>query len=256
MVARAVRVDHLPGRALILAVVATMLAAASAHARDMTGKVGVGAGIAAGMPVGVMRYWRTQYAVEFLFGWTAFSQQAPTVAVKNGVLQPGSPGATGEKQTACQAAYSGLPTDNQGGTTVTCDWRDELSVRRVAIGWLYRLADAPRATLAIGVRPWLQLSARNTTATFAANQKGVEWQLATSPSTQVLPSIWGVEIPLLAEFFLNDHLSLTAQGALNFGVGPSPQWPDYRLAAAASQRTAWLNLQGSWAGGAALLFYF
>lgn len=239
--------------------IAAMIPAGYAHARDMTGKAGFGAmATVSGMPLAAVRYWRTNLAFEFLFGWTAFDRSLPTVQVGEGATPDSAlgQGATPERITTCSTQLAALPAASQSEATLTCDWRQELSVRRFALGALLRIADAPRASLAVGVRPWLQLSNRVETPTYVATKAGVKTTVPTAATPDSLAARWGVEIPVVAEFFLNDHISISGQLGLGFGWGATPELSTQAITQTMGDDDVWLALQGNWSGGVGLLFYF
>ena len=196
----------LPSRLLVLAVL--FFAAIPAQARDMTGKGGVGLLITTeGMPMAVFRYWRTNLALEGLFGYVS------TTAVPARVTRP------------------------------------DLTQLRLAIGILYRIADAPKASLAIGIRPWLQY----TLASYAVFYRpGVP--------TTVDDGSWrfGAEIPLHGELFLNDHFSLIGHVGLTIDLGQPLGRSDGATTALdqAKDTSVLIGVRGGFAGGAGFTYYF
>jgi hypothetical protein len=91
---------------------------------------------------------------------------------------------------------------------------DETNLR-LSLGLLYRIADAQKASLAVGIRPWAQYQAASYT---------LSYRPGGGDAVEVDTSSWrfGAEIPLHAEVFLNDHFSLSGQAALTRG------WADDR----------------------------
>jgi len=229
-----------------------------AGARDMTGKAGLGAmASTSGMPLATLRYWGTRLAFEFLFGWVAVDRRLPAVSIDDRGLNGGTgPGlADADHVQQCQSTYDAIDP-RQRPVRLQCDWRKELSVRRFAVGMLYRIGDAPRVSLAIGVRPWLQWTDRTETPSFVKTFRSSESTLPTGSSPDSLPTRWGVEVPLVAEFFLNDHASITGQLGLAVGSGALPEPSIDKATAAVDNDGWWVGLRGAWSGGAGLLYYF
>ena len=222
--------------------------------RDMTGKMGVGLQVTgAGMPVAAIRYWRTHYAIEAMAGWTSHDRQVPTVTVVNGAFRPDSGSGqspTAEAITACQK-FAKDP-----GVTVTCKARVGLSGLRVAGGVLVRIADDPRASLAIGVRPWLQSATESTTPAITIQKEAGAVPQTSAATAKALPNRFGLEFPLIAEFFLNDHISFTGQVAVELAYGRTPEYATGAVLSNATDRSFWLALDGNWSGGAGVSFYF
>lgn len=190
-------------RALLgAALLALLLAARPAQARDMTGKGGVGALLtAAGMPMASFRYWRTNFALELLGGYVTSRPAEP---------QPGN---------------------------------QETTQLRLAVGLLYRLADSQRASLAVGLRPWLQ------------------YFVPRDPAAADNPSTWrfGAELPLQAELFLNDHVSLVGLVGLTIDVGKPltrGDGADTALERGQGGSDIVIGMRGGFSGGAGVSYYF
>lgn len=254
-------------KAVVVALVACCALATPAWARDMTGKAGLGAmATTAGMPLATLRYWGTRVAVEFLFGWVAIDRRLPAVTIDSrGVNGGAGPGlATADHVQQCQSSYDNIDPRRRP-VSLRCTWRNELSVRRFAVGALYRIADAPRVSLALGVRPWLQWADRTETPEFMRTYQDKDTTLPIASSPDSLPTRWGVEVPLVAEFFLNDHASITGQLGLGVGSGSLPERSYDKATAsisddnpktAANEAGWWIGLRGAWSGGVGLLYYF
>ena len=119
--------------------------------------------------------------------------------------------------------------------------RPDTTQVRVAIGFLYRLHDAQRASLALGVRPWLQY-----TLTKSPDQNDQSnWRL-------------GAEIPLQAEVFLNDHFSLIGHAGLTIDLA-QPQARGDGLTTTLDQKqdtSLLIGVRGGFSGGAGFTYYF
>ncbi len=243
------------------------LHASPAAGRDMTGKAGLGAmATNAGMPLAVLRYWGTNLAFEFLFGWVAIDRRLPEVTIDGSGVNGGAGAglATAEHVQQCQGSYDAIDPKFRP-VSLRCSWRNELSVRRFAVGVLYRIADAPRVSLAFGVRPWLQWADRTETPEFVRTFQDKDATLPIASTPNSLATRWGVELPLVAEFFLNDHASITGQLGLGVGSGAMPDGSHDRATAhigdddintAANEAGWWIGMRGAWSGGVGLLYYF
>ena len=167
--------QHLRVFRWLLAAWIVLVAAPHAHARDMTGKGGVGLLVTnSAMPMASFRYWRTQLALEVLAGYVASTPVSATAA------------------------------------------RPDQTNLLVAVGLLYRIADAPKASLSLGLRPWV----RYTLTSFGVDERDAdnpgEWTVRT-----IDVSTWrfGAEIPLQAEAFLTDHFGLVGSVGLTMDLG-------------------------------------
>lgn len=219
----------------------------------MTGKAGLGVLVTgARLPMAAVRYWRTQFAFEALFGWTTRQSTQPTVSLHGGHLQPTAAGLPPSPEAV--AACQGSVLDQR--SSVACATDLELAQTRLSIGLLWRIADAPRASLIIGLRPWVQWSTQTekTTTTLVYHTKGLT--LPVVATNQPLPRQYGLEIPLIAEFFFNDHASMSGQVALQVGRGTAIGYPTTTLEARATDTSFLIGLRGSWSGGAGVTFYF
>jgi hypothetical protein len=225
-------------------------------ARDMTGKLGVGVVTnTVGMPMAVARYWRTTSAIELLVSWNAIKRDEPAVTVRDGQVVPSSPMATAVDQNACLASAAEAKLAN--GATMQCGASTDLSHLRFGFGWLRRIHDAPRSTLAVGVRPWLQLSTETATATVnITSADGRSSPASVRQSVQGLPLQWGIELPLVAEAFFSDHVSLTGHVAIGIGRGRRPAYAEDAIAAREAADDWWLASGGTFSGGAGLAYYF
>ncbi len=119
--------------------------------------------------------------------------------------------------------------------------RPDTTQLRIALGFLYRLADDQKASLALGLRPWLQYTL----------------QSATDQKDQ---STWrfGAEIPLQGEVFLNDHISLIGHVGLTIDLA-TPQARTDGSATALDLRkdtTLLIGVRGGFSGGAGVTYYF
>lgn len=129
--------------------------------------------------------------------------------------------------------------------------RPDLTQLRFAFGLLYRIADAAKASLAIGVRPWLQY----TLASYS-----VYYRPSGQAPTEVDDGSWrfGAEIPLHGEVFLNDHISLVGHVGLTVDLGTPLGRSDGAATALDRQKdtTVLIGLRGGFAGGAGATYYF
>ena len=125
-------------------------------------------------------------------------------------------------------------------TPATADHPDTTQVR-LALGFLYRLHDAAKSSLSLGLRPWLQ------------------YTLASSP-TEKDQSQWrfGAEIPLQGEVFLNDHFSLIGHVGLTFDFAPPQARADGNATSldALKDSTLVIGMRGGFSGGAGVTYYF
>lgn len=236
-----------------LAVIGGLACAQTATARDMTGKAGIGVMVSgAGLPTAALRYWRTHFAVEALFGWSTQQTSQPVVVLSGGHLQPAATGLSPSPDAvvACQAA---VPDQR---SKVSCAGNLDLSQSRIALGLLWRVADAPRASLIVGLRPWLQWSTQTLQTTTSVVYHGKTSALPATAASQSLSRQIGIEIPIIAEFFFNDHLSISGQVAIGMGAGQAPGAPTTSLQATTTDSSYWLGLHGRWSGGAGVTFYF
>lgn len=219
----------------------------TAHARDMTGKAGVGVQVdAQNVPRLVFRYWRTNSAIELLAAWPSRTAQWPA-----------------------DSKLSDLPVASRptaDGNVMQHYFYEQRQPIRIALGFLYRIGDAPRASLAIGVRPWLQIDKRN--FRWRSENPGevplVDPPFQDKDGTAVAPqevTFWnyGVELPLQAEAFLTDNFSLQGYVSINATLGvPVDEKTALSnpLAARADANTFTLSTAGAFSGGAGFCFYF
>ncbi len=129
--------------------------------------------------------------------------------------------------------------------------RPDTTQVRAAIGFLYRIADAPKTSLAIGLRPWLQYRLTSYSIYLRPNNQAL---------TEMDPGFWsfGAEIPLHGEVFLNDHFSLIGHVGLTIDLGA----PLARSDAAATtldqakDTNLLIGIRGGFSGGAGVTYYF
>lgn len=129
--------------------------------------------------------------------------------------------------------------------------RPDTTQVRVSLGFLYRIGDAPKASLAIGLRPWVEYTLVSYSVFYRPNGQ---------TPTQVDDGNWrfGTEIPLHGEVFLNDHFSLIGHVGLNVDFGS----PVARLSGTATaldqQKDAslFIGVRGGFAGGVGATYYF
>lgn len=122
---------------------------------------------------------------------------------------------------------------------------------RLSIGFLYRIGDAPKASLAIGVRPWVEYQLAS-------------WSVAYRPDGQTPSEVdngcwrFGAEIPLHGEFFLNDHFSLVGHAGLTIDLGPPLGRINCSSPApgAPADPALVIGVQGGFSGGAGMTYYF
>lgn len=234
----------------------SMAWAPAAAARDMTGKMGVGVLVnSAGLPMAVARYWQTQSAVELLVGWSSVKRDKPTVTVRDGQVAASGLAASAADQNACVAAATAAGLES--GASMRCGAAIDLSHLRFSFGLLRRLHDAPRSTLSIGLRPWLQLSTE--TATETVNITFADGKTSPTSTRQAIASLplqWGVEVPLVAEAFWSDHISVVGHIAIGVGRGRRPTYAADSIADNAAGDDWWLTSSGTFSGGAGLAYYF
>ena len=122
---------------------------------------------------------------------------------------------------------------------------------RFALGFLYRIGDASKASLAIGLRPW---------ASYLLTTWSVFYRPDGQAPSQVENSCWrfGAEIPLHGEVFLNDHFSLVGHVGLTIDLGPPIGHINCGNSLAVGQKdpTLVIGVQGGFAGGAGATYYF
>ncbi len=122
---------------------------------------------------------------------------------------------------------------------------------RLALGFLYRIGDAAKASLALGVRPWVEYTLASYSVFYRPNGQ---------TPTQIDDGTWrfGAEIPLHGEVFLNDHFSLVGHVGLTFDLGPPNGRPDGTATSLDQQKDATLliGVRGGFAGGAGATYYF
>ena len=179
----------------------------------MTGKAGFGlTASSAGPPSLSLRYWRTQSAYELLVAATSHSTDSVQV----------------------DATHSATVLDTQ---------------LRAAIGILYRIADHPHASLAVGLRPWILYEYGGTDTTSSTTKTTVR-------TGDNFPLRWGVEVPLQAEMFLTDHFGLLALVSLSFGTGAPLGTPADQLSLHAQNGSKLIMLGGAFGGGVGASYYF
>ncbi len=243
----------------VLAAVAATLAANTAFARDMTGKIGVGMGLSGqGMPLAVIRYWRTKVAFELMVGWQSTQRDLDPVSVQAGqVLPPKAGQATPTLQAAQGCLTAAKEIGAAASSTTNCSATLDLSYLRVAVGMLYRIADGPRASLSLGLRPWLQTTTQTLTeATVNVSSAGASTSASATPIVSSPAMRWGVEIPLVGEAFLTDNASFYGQIAIGLARGRLPEYPSTTITSHMAAGETWLGTSGSYAGGAGFCYYF
>lgn len=225
MIARRTPTDSspvFPGARCAVLVLPLLLAGwpAPARARDMTGKGGLGLLWTQGsVPVMTLRYWRTDLAVEALAGMERH-------------LEAPSPPPTGTAATVVEPASTAV---------------------RVALGALYRIGDQARTSLLLGVRPWVHIKYET---------KVVRRYDTTGKSTtdaqpaESTPVHFGIDLPLVAEVFLNDHFGLLGSVAVSMRYGAPTEATPRQLASRAGGASWLLELGGGWAGGLGAVYYF
>lgn len=112
---------------------------------------------------------------------------------------------------------------------------------RVGAGLLWRIGDQPRASLAVGLRPWLTYHSETQPA-----------ELLTRASV----SHYGVELPLQAELFLTDNFAVQGAMGLLVQFGSTVARADTALAASAHDGSVLVTLGGGFAGGLGFGYYF
>lgn len=122
---------------------------------------------------------------------------------------------------------------------------------RIALGLLYKLGDASRASLSLGLRPWLQ---------YTLSTYSIFLRPSGQAADEVEDSNWrfGAEIPLQGEVFLNDHFSLIGHVGLTMDIGPPISRSDGAATALDLQKdtTFLIGVRGGFAGGAGATYYF
>ncbi len=242
-----------------LALIAGLLVPRGAMARDMTGKIGVGVGMTGqGMPMVVLRYWRTKLAFEAMVGWQSTQRKLEPVSVQAGqVLPPKSGQATPSVQAAHGCVAAAQEIGAAAASITDCSATLDLSYLRLAFGVLYRISDGPRASLSLGVRPWLQTTTQTlteVTANIAAS--GATTSASATPIVSS-PSIrWGIEIPLMGEAFLTDNASFYGQIAVGMVVGRLPEYATTSITSRVGHSDSWIGTSGSYSGGAGFCYYF
>lgn len=240
----------------VVPLLALLLGAVPCYGRDMTGKAAVGMTLTStGMPMLTLRYWRTRLALELMTGWRSHRDDMPQVAVVDGKrqLEPGATAAPGELVAECTALASANELAKQPAARSVCTGTLELSTLRIATGMLWRVGDAPRASLSLGLRPWVQLSSETLKLT-RTTALGKESNSGDGNKTTNLATLWGVDLPLQAEAFLTDHASLNGHVALTIGYGAVPVHSSSKVLQDA--RGVWIGSSGSFSGGAGFSYYF
>ena len=122
--------------------------------------------------------------------------------------------------------------------------QDSTSRLRLGLGTLYRIADHPKASFSVGVRPWLQID--YVTLSDAAAESDTDTSLS-----------WGLELPLQAEAFLTDHVSIQGMVGFSFGLNAPPGGGTDALSQRARDDSVLFGLGGSgFGGGIGLTYYF
>jgi hypothetical protein len=219
-------------------------------ARDMTGKASIGALVTnSGMPMLALRYWRTDLAVELTAGWASRDVRLPDISVQNGVEQSKSGAAAAEVERCVQEA-----TDPAARTDCSTDLA--LTSLRLGFGLLYRIGDARQASLAVGMRPWVQIDAETRSDTQTTTSTTEVTTARTTTDIGNLPLRFGIEIPLQAEAFLTDHFSVVGSVALSIQVGRLPQRSNDRPSRRTTANDFWFGSSGGFGGGAGMSYYF
>ena len=129
--------------------------------------------------------------------------------------------------------------------------RQDLTELVVAMGLLYRVADAPRASLSVGVRPW---------ARYLLGQYTVPATTAGGSPTSIDTSTWrfGAEIPLQAEAFLTDHFGLVGSVGLTVDLGQPISVGASRATTLDTQAntSVLVGVRGGFSGGLGAMYYF
>lgn len=240
----------------VLCLLSLLLAASPCYSRDMTGKAAVGVTVTStGMPMLTLRYWRTRLGLELMTGWRSHRDAMPSVTVQDGkrVLDAGAVAAPGELVAECTALVNANELAKQAGARSSCTGTLELSTLRLAAGVLWRVGDAPRASLSIGLRPWVQLSTE-TLKLYRNTALGKDSNSGDGNKTNNLATLWGVDLPLQAEAFLTDHASLNGHVALSVGYGTTPSHAASKVLQDA--HGVWLGTSGVFSGGAGFSYYF
>ncbi|MSP90613.1 MAG: hypothetical protein EXR79_02225 [Myxococcales bacterium] len=186
----------------------------------MTGKGGLGLLWSQGsVPVMTLRYWRTDFAIEALAGMERH-------------IEAPSPPPLGSAATVIEPAATAV---------------------RVALGALYRIGDQPHTSLLIGARPWVHI----TYETKVVRRYDANGSSTTDAQTgESTPVHFGVDLPLVAELFLNDHFGLLGSVALSVRFGAPTEAAPRQLASRAGGGSWLVELGGGWAGGLGAVFYF
>lgn len=236
---------------MVLLLCGALLAPWTAQARDMTGKASVGVLMTNdGLAKLALRYWRTQMAVEVTAGWESRTLSLPTVQVQNGVERVPS-GATAADVERCV-----LAADDPTNAT-TCASTYSTTALRIGFALLYRIGDARQASLAVGLRPWVQLeSDARSDRISAVSAAGVAQTSRTLSEVGDAPLRYGVEIPLQAEAFVTDHISVVGSVALSASLGRLTRRAGDGPGQRSQKDDLWLGLGGVFSGGAGISYYF
>lgn len=221
----------------------------------MTGKASVGALVTStGMPMLALRYWRTRMAVEFLAGWRSHRDDLPTVVLQDGQRRvDGGVASSAELVQECKTLEGASELAKQVGARSVCAATLELSTLRLALGMLLRVGDGPRASLAVGLRPWVQLGTQTLKLT-RTTTLGKDSDSGDGNKSDSLGTLWGLDIPLHAEAFLSDHISIHGHVALSLGYGGLPNGSASAILQGASG--VWLGTGGAFSGGGGFSYYF
>ena len=168
----------------------------------MTGKAGVGVLASLdGAPHLAVRYWRTDLAAELMASWTSHAVTSQPLNA------PSSPN----------------QTDLQ-----------------IGVGLLWRIGDLPRASLSLGVRPWLTYHSQTQPALLESKAGFTQW---------------GVELPLQAEFFVTDNFGITGALGPMLLAGASPTLAQTSIASHLSDGSWRVSLTGGYGGGLGFAYY-
>ncbi len=207
---------------LLCAVVAGLIAgaAATAEARDMTGKAGLGfsgrlvSTLKGSAPALTFRYWRETFAIELIagFDWDIDRNRLRETRQFNG-----------------------------------------------GFGVLYRIYDVPRVSAAIGGRIFVQGTTSEVEADSVLVTSGDNGQVRVLDELSSTSFLFDLvfAIPLQVEFFLSDHSSLTASVGISF-VASSGGNGSVANGSTPMPRTAGgrIELSGRHSGGIGYTYYF
>ncbi len=112
---------------------------------------------------------------------------------------------------------------------------------RAALGLLVKIGDQPRASLSVGLRPWLVYHA--------------ESQPQAAVSTGEVTR-YGLELPLQGELFLTDNLGLSGSIGLTAEIHTVTTYANAASTSSVSNQVLDLRLGGGFAGGMGITYYF